>query len=321
MGYSPPFSVTAKALASIADIERILGSADTSGMVRPEPLLRRRNRISTVKDSLAIEGNTLSIEQATAIFDQQRVVGPKNEIIEVKNAIDAYAQAGQFQLQNEKHFLKAHGLLMAGLIRSAGKYRSGSVGIMKGSHVSHIAPQAKRVPELMHQLFAYASQRRIQPLILAAVMHYEIEFIHPFEDGNGRMGRLWQHVVLRQYHPLFEYAPFESVIRAKQKQYYRILEKCDRSGDCTAFVEFSLETLAIALRDQVVHFPQRRATYNERISAAREKFRKTWFSRGDYAGFFKQLSLPTASRDLATAVDDGLLKNRGKKNQTRYWFK
>lgn len=317
----PPFSLTPKALRLVSEIERLLGQVDLSSMVRQEPMLRRQNRVRSVKDSLAIEGNSLSLDQATAIFDKKRVVGPKNEIRAIQNAIEAYATAGKWRSTSEKDFRKAHGIMMAGLLASAGKYRAGAVGIMKDDRISHIAPGAKQLPQLMGRLFAYAvHNRELHPLVMAAVLHYEIEYIHPFEDGNGRMGRLWQHLVLREYHRFFETVPFESVIKAKQKQYYKVLERCDAKGDSTEFVEFALETTAIALREVVTVTPNRRSTANERLSFAQVVFRKKWFSRKDYIALFADISLPTASRDLAQAVKNATLHSRGKKNKTQYRY-
>jgi len=317
----PPFHVTPRIMRMVSDVERMLGMVDVSTLVRQEPMLRRQNRVRSVKDSLAIEGNTLSLEQATAIFDNRRVIGPKNEILEIQNAIAAYAAADKWRSENEKDFKAAHGVLMAGLIRSAGKYRPGAIGILKGERVSHIAPPAKQLPQLMQKLFAFARKSgTLHPLIYGAVMHYEIEFIHPFEDGNGRIGRLWQHLILREYHSFFETVPFESVIRAKQKKYYQVLEKCDRKGDATEFVEFSLQTIAIALKETILITPRRRSTTAERISYARTVFVRQSFSRKDYTGLFPDISLPTASRDLAYGVARKILRSAGEKNQTRYKY-
>ncbi|HNE21502.1 MAG TPA: Fic family protein [Turneriella sp.] len=318
----PPFSVTPKALRLVSEIERLLGQVDLSTLVRQEPMLRRQNRVRSVKDSLAIEGNSLSLDQATAIFDKKRVIGPKNEIREIQNAIEAYAAAGKWRSTSERDFKKAHGIMMAGLLASVGKYRAGAVGIMKGERISHIAPGAKQLPQLMGRLFSYAERNRdLHPLVMAAVLHYEIEYIHPFEDGNGRMGRLWQHLVLREYHQFFETVPFESVIKAKQKRYYRVLELCDKAGHATKFVEFALETTAIALKEVVTVTPRRRSTTKERISFAETVFKKKWFSRKDYISLFADISLPTASRDLAQAVKEKAMSSRGEKNQTQYRYR
>ncbi|MFO1469499.1 MAG: Fic family protein [Turneriella sp.] len=236
----PPFSLTPKALRLVSEIERLLGQVDLSSMVRQEPILRRQNRVRSVKDSLAIEGNSLSLDQATAIFDKKRVVGPKNEIRAIQNAIEAYATAGKWRSTSEKDFKKAHGIMMAGLLASAGKYRAGAVDIMKGDRISHIAPGAKQLPQLMGRLFAYAvHNRELHPLVMAAVLHYEIEYIHPFEDGNGRMGRLWQHLVLREYHRFFEIA--SSLNRSSRQNSRSNTIRCssDAKGDSTEFQEFA----------------------------------------------------------------------------------
>lgn len=321
MGYRPPFKVTTRVIRMIADIERMLGQIDISSLVRQEPQLRRQNRVRSIADSLAIEGNSLSLEQTTAIFDNKRVIGPKAEILEIQNAIKAYAKASAWKAHVEKDFKSAHAILMTGLLPTAGKYRPGAVGIIKGSKVSHVAPGAKQLPILMANLFRFAAKiRDTHPLILGAVVHYEIEFIHPFEDGNGRIGRLWQHVILRNYHPFFAHVPFESFIRQRQKDYYATLEKCDKTGDCTLFVEFSLQTLIAALKEQISFIPRRRSTSDERLRTARETLAKRWFNRKDYSALFPDISLPTASRDLVGAVTHKLMRKKGEKNQTKYQF-
>lgn len=322
MKAKPPFEITPAVLALVAKIERLLGQVDASTAARPEPRLRKQNRIRTIKDSLAIEGNTLSLEQVTALFENKRVVGPKREILEVQNAIRAYEMASKWKAGSESDFKKAHAVLMKGLLPRPGAYRSVSVGIMKGSKVSHKAPQPKRVPELMGQLFRLNGDRKhkLTPLILSSVAHYEIEFIHPFEDGNGRMGRLWAHVILSGYHPAFEVVLFESLIKENQKEYYAALEACDRAGNSTEFVEFSLKLLVEGVEGLLEASPKRRLTVEERLSRAREEFGARWFTRKDYMKLFPGVSGATASRDLAGAASEGLTETKGGANRTQYVF-
>lgn len=319
MKAKPPFEITPAVLALVAKIERLLGQVDASTAARPEPRLRKQNRIRTIKDSLAIEGNTLSLEQVTALFENKRVVGPKREILEVQNAIRAHEQASKWKAGSEQDFKKAHAVLMKGLLPRSGAYRSVSVGIMKGSKVSHTAPQPARLSELMGQLFRFVGDRKhkLSPLILSAVTHYEIEFIHPFEDGNGRMGRLWAHVILSGYHPAFEVVLFESLIKENQKEYYQALEECDRAGNSTEFVEFSLKLLVEGVEGLLEASPKRRLTVEERLERAREGFGARWFTRKDYMKLFVGLSGATASRDLAEAKS---LNRRGSLNKTEYNF-
>lgn len=322
MGLAPPFKITLSTLALISRIERLLGQVDASTAARPEPLLRKQNRIRTIRDSLAIEGNTLSLEHVTALFEKKRVIGPRKEILEVQNAIRAYEMAPKWKTGSEADFKKAHGVLMNGLLSRPGAYRSGAVGVMKGDHVAHVAPPSGRVPELMGKLFGYVGDRgiKLSPLILSAVAHYEIEFIHPFEDGNGRMGRLWAHVILSHYHPAFEVVLFEPLIKENHGEYYGVLEKCDQAGDSTAFVEFSLKLLVEGLAGLLEVAPRRRLTLEERLARARAEFGSRWFTRKDYRKLFPGISAPTASRDLAKALGSKALIKQGNLNGTKYKF-
>jgi len=206
----PPFDLSGEVLALCASIERLLGRCEGLGAATPSPELRRENRVRTVHATSAIEGNTLSLEQVTDILDGKRVRGPAREILEIKNAIAAYDLAQALDAAVERDLLRAHGALMAGLIPDAGRYRRGNVGVLAGSRVAHVAPKAARVPALMTDLLAFiASDRTASLLVRACVVHYEIEFIHPFSDGNGRLGRLWQHVMLRAHSPVFDHLPAE----------------------------------------------------------------------------------------------------------------
>jgi Fic family protein len=190
--------------------------------------LRRKNRIRTVQATLAIEGSTLEEAQVTAIFDGKRVLGPRAEIREVKNAIVAYDQVLALDPGSVREMLLAHGVLMQGLVDDAGRFRAGGVGVVQGRHV---APPASRVAQLVKDLLEFvAKDDEVHPLVKAAATHYEIEFIHPFTDGNGRIGRLWHHRILWSLHPVFEHVPVESVIAGRQSAYYAALGESDRAG-------------------------------------------------------------------------------------------
>ncbi len=308
-------------LQSCAEISLLLGRYEGLMSPVPQPRLRRTHRIKTIQGSLAIEGNTLSLEQVTAVFDQKRVLGPKKEILEVQNAIETYQKMGQFKPHSIASFQAAHRLLMKGLIPDAGKWRKGQVGILKGSKVSHIAPPAPRVPDLMEQLFSTLNKsKNLHPLLRAAWVHYEVEFIHPFSDGNGRMGRLWQTVHLVSHHPLFEFLSVESIIRDRQREYYYALERSDKDGHAGTFVEFSLATMASALSEFINELRPGRVTASSRVDKAREHFGQLEFSRLDYLRFFKTLSTATASRDLKEGVESKRLRRSGERALTRYRF-
>lgn len=318
---TPPFSIDSEMLALCAAIERLLGFLSGLTAIKPEPKLRRQNRIRTIKDTLAIEGNTLTIDQVTAILEGRRVLGPKNEVIEVQNAMKLYSELNQFNPRSERDFKKVHRLLMEDLLPSAGKYRAGGVGVLKGSIVSHIAPPARLVPKLIQDLFNYLKkEKKLHPLVVASIAHYEIEFIHPFEDGNGRMGRFWQSLLLTRYHPVFEYLPIESVIRDKQADYYEKLEKSDKSGSLNPFILFSLDVIRAALEDFSKDYRSKPQDQNERLKIAKAHFASKKFSRSEYLKLFKTISTATASRDLASGVDQEKLHKQGDRRNTVYFF-
>jgi len=317
----PPFTITPMILNLVSEISLLLGRYEGLHAPAPQPSLRRRNRIRTIKDSLAIEGNTLHLDQVTAILEGKRVVGSKQEIREVQNAAKLYESLHDLKPDSARDLLKAHGVLMAGLDRDAGKYRSGGVGILKGTKVSHVAPPAKQVPRLMEELFGFLKDKSgLSPIVRACVFHYELEFIHPFADGNGRIGRFWQSLILARFHNAFSYVPVESLIRERQVGYYRVLERCDRSGDSTEFIEFSLENIRDALQDFLHHLKPEVQTSESRLDLAREEFARKDFSRKDYLHYFKTISTATASRDLARGVLKKALAKSGSQSTARYRF-
>lgn len=245
--YQPPFTITALALRHIADISEAVGriSAQTDGAL--DLRLRCLNRIRTIQGSLAIEGNTLSEKQIAAILDGKHVIAPPREIQEARNAIAAYDHLEEWSPENEKDLLKAHGVLMAGLIDNAGRYRQGSVGAMGEKAVVHMAPPAGRVPHLMGDLLHWLQEAEYHPLVASSVFHYEFEFIHPFADGNGRMGRLWQTLILSRWNALFLRIPVESLVYAHQQQYYDALRQSTQQGLVTPFLEFMLAMIRDAV--------------------------------------------------------------------------
>ena len=211
---------------------------------------------------------------------------------------------------------------MDGLVPDAGRLRRGGVGVVRGKHVAHLAPPPSQVDRLVDALLSYVTtDRATHPLVKAAIVHYEIEFIHPFSDGNGRLGRLWQHRLMLDVHSIFQHVPVESVIRARQPAYYAALGKADKSGAATPFLEFALDATREALVEFVGDLHPEPATVDTRLGRAHAEFGTREFSRADYSRIFPALSMPTASRDLRWGVDQKLLTREGDKATTRYHFR
>ena len=214
------------------------------------PQLRKKSQIKTIHSSLAIEHNSLSLKQVTDIIDGKRVLGAPDEIQEVKNAIEAYRLMPELDAFKEKDMLKAHGLMMKDLVRNAGHYRQEGVGVFDGNgNCLHMAPPAERVPQLMGDLIQWVKTCKTHPLIYSCVFHYEFEFIHPFIDGNGRMGRFWQTMLLSRWKGIFAWLPVETIVKEHQQEYYNVIAKCDAAGYSTAFVEFMLKCLLDAMEN------------------------------------------------------------------------
>jgi Fic family protein len=245
--YQPPLTLTPLMLTLVADISEQLGRLSALMENSQTPMLRRGNRIRTIQASLAIENNTLSLEQVTAVLDGRTVLGPPREIQEVRNAFTAYEAMPDWHPSSRSNLLQAHALLMLGLIDDAGQFRRGGVGIYRGDRLLHMAPPASRVATLMDDLLQWLERSEVHPLIASCVFHYEFEFIHPFADGNGRMGRLWQTLILSQWRPVLAYLPVETVIRDQQDAYYGSLSAADQAAEATPFVEFMLGALKKSL--------------------------------------------------------------------------
>lgn len=316
----PPYEVTSKILKLISSISEKIGEVKSAKLVKPPTELRKRNRIKTIQSSLEIEGNTLTVEQITDLIDNKRILAPQKDIIEVKNAIKVYSMLDKFNAYDLKSLCKAHGILMSGLIDNAGKLRRTSAGIVKGSDIAHIAPAGDIVIPLMNDLFKYLKDDEDLLLIRSCVFHYEFEFIHPFVDGNGRMGRLWQTMILKDYSQVFEYLPIETIIKERQQDYYNILSKSDSQGSSTSFIEFMLDIINKALED-LLRTQNLAITNADRIDIFKNIIGAKLFTRQDYLRHNKEISSATASRDLKDAVDKSILEKTGDKRLTKYKFK
>ena len=251
--YIPPFTITAPIMRLVVDIAETIGklSAQRDDYIS-SPRLRKNNQIKTIHSSLAIEHNSLSLQQVTDVIEGKHVLGMPNEIQEVRNALQAYQLMPQLNAFNEQDLLRAHGLMMAGLVERAGHYRAGGVGVFDGERCIHLAPPAERVPELMHDLFEWVAKTDVHPLISSCVFHYEFEFIHPFEDGNGRMGRFWQTMLLSRYQPMFAWIPVETIVKEHQQDYYDAIAQSDKNGDSTSFITFMLQCLLTSMKQYTI---------------------------------------------------------------------
>ncbi len=247
------------------------------------------------------------------------MIGPAVEILEVQNAVALYRDLSRFDPIQEKSYLQAHQILMNGLVKNPGQYRTGNVGIFQGDWVAHLAPPAWNVPNLMANLFAYLKENEDNLIIKSCVFHYEMEFIHPFMDGNGRMGRLWQTLLLMQENPIFEFLPIEADIKKRQAEYYEVLAASDKEGIATRLVEYMLDIILTSLGAQI-RTQRVQLTGTERLLYFRDLVHPGTFSRKDYLQVFKDISPPTATRDLRTGVEEGLLRRSGTGRKTRYAF-
>ncbi len=251
-GYKPPFHMTDKMVTLLAEISEQVGRITVLQEGKISPHLRRENRIRTIHSSLAIEHNSLSLDQVTAILDGKRVLGNPNEIREVQNAYQAYELMLKLNPNSVEDLLTAHRLMMQGLVSENGRFRSGGVGVFDGDKLIHMAPPAQFVPQQIQELFSWYAASEMHPLIKSAVFHYEFEFIHPFQDGNGRMGRMWHSLLLGQWKELFFWLPIEELIQSRQKEYYDSLGVADKMADSAVFVELMLEIIRDTLKDTTI---------------------------------------------------------------------
>ncbi len=247
--YQPPFHMTEEITSLIVGIGEYVGAITTWEALHQNPILRRENRIKTIHSSLAIEQNTLSLEQVSAVIAGKRVLGPPQDIHEVKNAYDAYERVSDLDPYSVKDLLYAHKLMMEGLVKEAGVFRSSNVGVYAGDQLIHTGTPARYVPDLMQQLLTWLKESKYHPLVKSCIFHYEFEFIHPFADGNGRIGRLWQSLILQKWKEIFAWLPVETLVHKHQEAYYRVLQQADHAGDSTEFVTFMLEMIYHALRE------------------------------------------------------------------------
>lgn len=242
--YEPPFIVNDAIINSIIDIGQMVGRVLAQESLSANPRLRRENRIRTIQSSLAIENNTLTIEQVTAVLNGKRVLAPPKDIREVQNAYEAYEALSDMDPYSMEDLLQAHLFMMKGLTEESGRFRSKNVGVYDGERLVHAGTPAHYVAEVMQDLFSWLRTSPMHPLVKSCVFHYEFEFIHPFQDGNGRMGRLWHSLILQKWEPAFAWLPVESMVGEHQQEYYDALAAADAASDSTIFVEFMLRMIS-----------------------------------------------------------------------------
>ena len=249
----PPYTITEKAADYLAKIVETVTRLEFGTGFARDIWLHRENRVRTIHSSLAIEGNSLSLSEVTAIIDGKVVAGKQTEVKEVKNAYEAYDKIMTFDPYIIDDFLKAHRLMTENLVKESGRFRSGDVGVFDGDRVVHIGARPQFVPTLMEELFTWAKESNLHPVLKSAILHYEIETIHPFEDGNGRMGRLWQTLVLAKWNSMFAWIPMESILFQNRPQYYQAIEAARNANDSGVFIEFTLSALYDSIKLQEKH--------------------------------------------------------------------
>ena len=254
MSYQPPFTITTEIIDLISEVSEQVGFVQRD-FLNASPQLRKENRIKTITGTLAIEGSTLTEDQVSAVLDGKPVLASVRELAEVQGAIAAYDKLNELNPLKLDDLLEAHRLMMGEVLNHAGEFRKKQVGIYKGKKVVHVAPPAQQISALMADLFAWVNQSDAHPLITSSVFHYEFEFIHPFIDGNGRMGRLWQTLMLAGWKPLFADMPLESVIKTRQQEYYQALGTSDSAANSTAFISFMLKAILQTLENAPANAP------------------------------------------------------------------
>lgn len=326
--YNPPFEITNEILSRISSIMKKIGKLDNYNDLNKMPILRRNNRIKSIHSSLAIEANSLSLEQVKDVIDGRVVNGPKNEIQEVKNAYEAYLKIGEVQPYSIDDLKMINGIMTYSLIDESGEFRHGNEGVFdENGNCIHVCPPPEQVNILMEQLFKWMKDNKdvIHPLIMSSVFHYEFVFIHPFKDGNGRTVRLWQNVILSNWEKIFEYVPLESVIMKYQDEYYNVIRECNINGDSTKFVEFMLRMIDEVL-GELIGGVNKQLNHNNKyakrlLEVMEDGIQYTTLELMDLLDMKSRISF--RENYLNPAINNGLIKmsypdNPTNKNQTYY---
>lgn len=317
----PPFEITEAALSDVMEISELVGKISSTQNLSTSPILRHQNRIRTIYSSLAIEQNTLSLEQVTAVLSGKRVLAPPKDIAEVKNAYEIYDHLAELNPYSVDDLLLAHRTMMQGLVREAGEFRSRPVGVVDSKgNVLHFGTLPQYVPTLMEELVQWTESSPFPLLIKSCVFHYEFEVIHPFADGNGRMGRLWHTLLLSKWNPLFAWLPIESIIHDHQPEYYAAINQSNAQGEGTVFIEFMLGIIKEALQEAISEQPAEKPTMQSKEEVRWEKIADFLRTNGAIQNSGVQnllaVSSATASRILNALTKEGKLV---KVRSGRYW--
>jgi len=315
--YNPPFTITPKILNLVGEITEVITKLEMLSF-NIDLKLRKISKIKTITGTLQIEGNTLTEEKVTAILEGKRVLGSLKEITEVKGAIALYENIDKFDYHNLDDLLKAHKILMQDLIKEAGIFRNSNVGVGNLNEIVHIAPPAKQIPKLMQNLFDWL-KGDIHPLIKSSVFHYEFEFIHPFVDGNGRIGRFWQTLILYNWKKVFLNIPIESIVRDTQEKYYKAIEKSSEIADSYPFIEYMLESILTICKETLQNVPKKEPKNDpkKRVNKIFELIKENKFITIKELAHNLNVSEKTIKRDLDKLKKENILKRIGKKGG--YW--
>lgn len=313
----PPFEITEAALSDVMEISELVGKIRSTRNLSTSPILRRQNRIRTIYSSLAIEQNTLSLEQVTAVLSGKHVIAPPKDIAEVKNAYEIYDHLAELDPYSVDDLLQAHCTMMQGLVREAGEFRSRPVGVVDSKgNVLHFGTLPQYVPSLMEELIRWTASSPFPLLIKSCVFHYEFEVIHPFADGNGRIGRLWHTLLLSKWDPLFAWLPIESIIHDHQAEYYAAINQSNAQGEGTIFIEFMLGVIKEALHEASAEQPVVQNKEEARWTKIADFLRVNPSIRNADIQRLLDVSPATASRILNTLAKEGKLT---KVRNGRYW--
>lgn len=316
MNYKPPFTPTDKIQMLCIEISEMVGQVSAHHELTSNVRLHRKLRIQTIHSSLLIEGNQLSSHAVTALLDGKRVLGNPRDILEVENAQNAYALLPKLQPYSIPDLLKVHKTMMKGLQTDAGCFRSGNVGVFDGSTLIHAGTPAPYVPKTVKNLFTWLAQTKLHPLVASSIFHFEFEFIHPFSDGNGRCGRLWQTLLLSRWRPIFAWLPVESSIQKQQSQYYKALAASDKNASSETFVEFMLG----AIKDSLSLFVQSplQSSSNEMLNKALDFFANNSFATIAFLAAYLGISQRSAERVAAKLKAEKRLGREGSARKGRW---